>query len=348
VLVWIVPLAVLILAARFTGELERRSIPVASARWTVVGERSSAQRQPASVHWMHRRSAALMAPRAGRVTALLAQPGQALASGDPVVALDGSPVPVMITPIPMYRDLSEGAVGADVAALNGFLATLGLGGPGSGVDGFTEATTVAVEGFQERFFRSPDGVFRPGDVIFAAEPVTLRSWSVALGVDVGAGAPLGSSSGPVGRVVVVTTASPGLPAIRPDVAIVLMAGGDRLQLTSSEPKDQAELASAGAFFERHGVPEDGGDSAAIGPPGPNPSTEVTVELAAPRRVGAVPATAVVSSSDGDCIVTRSHRGAASRTRPVQVTPSPEVGVAYVDASLIGADVKVVAGTRSCR
>jgi len=54
----------------------------------------------------------------GTVTALPAV-GQVVAQGQPVYAIDGTPVVLLYGSVPAYRGLSEGMSGADVRQLNG-------------------------------------------------------------------------------------------------------------------------------------------------------------------------------------------------------------------------------------
>lgn len=273
-----------------------------------------------------------------------------MGSGDRLVALDGSEVPLLVGAVPLYRPLSEGFAGPDVAELNSFLAILGLGGAGVDVVEFTDATTRAVEAFDRQSARAPDGVFDPEDVVFAPIQVTIRTWSVPLGADIVAGASLATTLGPTERVQIVAPSAPGLAEIGADVPVTLSADGDRLSVSSTAPDEPAELAEVGAFLERHHIAEvsDGSPDPAVAP-----APDLSVELTTAVRHGSVPATAVVSSGSRDCVIVR-RPGGRLRAQTVVLMPSPEAGVAYVDTDVIGLQVLVDAAAasagslRSCR
>ncbi|GAA4152088.1 peptidoglycan-binding domain-containing protein [Leifsonia shinshuensis] len=69
--------------------------------------------------------ASLSAPLSGTVTGSACAPGSALASGQRTFTIDQSPIVNLHTETPLWRDLSVGAKGADVEALQRELARLG-------------------------------------------------------------------------------------------------------------------------------------------------------------------------------------------------------------------------------
>ncbi|MFJ8186588.1 peptidoglycan-binding protein [Streptomyces sp. NPDC096105] len=75
---------------------------------------------------------------------------------------------------PMYRELSEGSEGEDVAQLKRNLIDLGLGAGLAADDEFTAGTTRAVKAWQERHDMKPTGKVGPQDVVFLPSAVRVQ------------------------------------------------------------------------------------------------------------------------------------------------------------------------------
>lgn len=100
---------------------------------------------------------------AGTVTSVT-EDGSAVGVGDTVYAVDTVPVRVVQGGIPFWRDLTQGAEGADVAQLQEALAELGH--YSGEVDGrFRFATGQAVRAWQADLGTSVDGVVRLGELV---------------------------------------------------------------------------------------------------------------------------------------------------------------------------------------
>lgn len=103
----------------------------------------------------------------GVLTAVEAADGDMVDVGDRLYTVDLRPVVAAIGDVPAFRDLSQGARGADVAQIQQLLIDTGhLDGDVDGVYG--RSTTLAVRAWQEDMGVTRDGVVRAGDVVFAA------------------------------------------------------------------------------------------------------------------------------------------------------------------------------------
>jgi hypothetical protein len=101
----------------------------------------------------------------------LPQIGQVIRQGQRIYALSGSPVVLLYGSVPAYRDLSEGATGADVTELNRALVALGYAtraalGPRSGWDYYSAGTVYAVELLQARLGLTVTGTLPLGQAVF--------------------------------------------------------------------------------------------------------------------------------------------------------------------------------------
>ena len=93
------------------------------------------------------RSITVAAGRSGRITTMDIHPGQVIASGDAVLAVDGAMLIAMASEVPPWRDLSRGDQGADVRALQQELVRLGQRLRATGtVDAATLAAVAKLRG----------------------------------------------------------------------------------------------------------------------------------------------------------------------------------------------------------
>jgi peptidoglycan hydrolase-like protein with peptidoglycan-binding domain len=103
----------------------------------------------------------------GTITGL-AEHGAAAGRGIELYRLDENPVIALIGTVPMYRDLGQGATGADVEQLEANLAKLGY--DGFDVDEkFTWYTARAVKQWQADIGAEETGTVAASDVVFVAE-----------------------------------------------------------------------------------------------------------------------------------------------------------------------------------
>lgn len=102
---------------------------------------------------------------AGTVTDVAVGPGDTVAAGDRLYAVDLRPVVVAEGATPMFRDLRQKVEGPDVAQLQALLVGLGfLEGEADGV--FGASTRRAVQAWQESLGLDDTGVVGIGDVVF--------------------------------------------------------------------------------------------------------------------------------------------------------------------------------------
>lgn len=124
---------------------------------------------------------------AGTITAVHVAVNDVVAAGDKLVSVDGFPIRAWTSDVVLYRDLSSGARGDDVAAVQELLGTLlGRAVPTDGIFGMR--TREAVEEYERSI-----GVLRPTGTI-------LRSWF---------------AQAPEGLIVSETPVRPGRPAPGP-------------------------------------------------------------------------------------------------------------------------------------
>ncbi len=107
---------------------------------------------------------------AGKVTAMFAAPGEPLACGAPVVAVDGSVVWALCGNVPLWRDVTATTKGADADAVADLLIGLGQLSAEDRSDG--RRRTDAWKGLQRYLGQPVTGVFRPSDAIFIGEEIT--------------------------------------------------------------------------------------------------------------------------------------------------------------------------------
>jgi len=113
-------------------------------------------------------SSTAMNRRAGTVTSLDFSAGASLEAGQTAYTVDLAPVSVAQGTIPMYRSLSEGAKGEDVAQLQRLLKELGY----FASDAFGEfgpLTRSAVKRWQEASGEEPTGLVDIGRLVFVEE-----------------------------------------------------------------------------------------------------------------------------------------------------------------------------------
>lgn len=235
--------------------------------------------------------------RGGTVTGVAAAVGDTLGSGAILGTVDDRPIVGMVATSPLWRDLSEGDAGADVARLQAFLREVGLyAGPEDGK--FGRATRTAVVAFNADAGRKDlGGTFSLETVAWLGPaPLTVTQVSARPGQVVGVSTPL--LRGP-DRPVALTVAEPvgGVPAddggyelVVGDIRAPYVAGSG----TITDPDAVAAVAAA-VGSTREGV----GD----------------VVSAVPRQVLVVPSSAVVVDAEGTTCVFTNLDGPATLVEP---------------------------------
>lgn len=230
----------------------------------------------------------LLAPAAGRVTAESCDPGGVIESGGSLVAIDGEPLLNLATDVPLWRDLTSGASGADVASLQRELVRLGAA---IDVDGrFGAATLAALRDLVAAIGGDTgiDGLMLSRILWLPATGVTSVVCSVSLGDAVAPGQELARLPRPLASVAVEQLPSG------------LMAGDRVLRIGSSVvPVNDAGVvtdAQALASLETAGVAwrEDSEGPQVI---------PAVLALAEPLAVAVIPPSALYDAAGADACVT---------------------------------------------
>lgn len=101
----------------------------------------------------------------GTVTSVNIAAGDEVGAGTVLYTVNLRPVVIAQGDIPAFRSLAQGSSGADVAQLQGLLATLGFyTGESNGAFGYS--TARAVKAWQKSLGVTADGVVQPGDAMF--------------------------------------------------------------------------------------------------------------------------------------------------------------------------------------
>ena len=111
-------------------------------------------------------------------------PGQVISQGQVLYRVNDSPVGLLYGSTPVYRSLSAGASGADVAELNADLVALGYAttaqlSPTSA--SFGSATTTALEKLQAHLGVTQNGTLTLGQAVFEPTAVRVTTLSAQLG-----------------------------------------------------------------------------------------------------------------------------------------------------------------------
>ena len=145
----------------------------------------------------------LVVNRAGVVTAVGVASGQGITSGSVVLMVESQPVVALATSIPLYRDLSSGDSGPDVAALQAELITLGfLHGTADGR--FGAGTRDAIVALKQSlgFPGGKDGTFALSWYAWLpSTPFIANTVDVRVGNRVDTGSAIVTQSGMLSRVV---------------------------------------------------------------------------------------------------------------------------------------------------
>lgn len=220
----------------------------------------------------------LLAPRAGVVTQLACEPGGTMRSGEVVLAIDGVPLPALASAMPLWRDISLGMEGTDVAAIQSELVRLGLSTSTSGR--YDDETSAAVRALLARSGApTPAEGLERGAVVWLPRPsVTVASCAATVGSTLVAGGPLVSLAPSIDR------ARVALPVDAAEGERVLEVDGQRFAVDGEGAvSDDAFPALAAAL--------------AVAPEEQAGSVAATLRLADPIEGWGVPASSL-SEFDG--------------------------------------------------
>lgn len=130
----------------------------------------------------------------GTVTSVPA-PGTVVRQGQPLYSVDQLPVVLLYGPVPDYRALTVGTIGADVQQLETDLRAMGYTGF-TVDDTYTDATALAVRQWQHDNGLPETGTVDLGRIVFLSGPVRVSSDSAHVGQVASPGGPLLSYTGP--------------------------------------------------------------------------------------------------------------------------------------------------------
>lgn len=231
---------------------------------------------------------AVRSPRAGRLTALSCVPGQEILAGSSPFTVDGAPVVVLATSVPLWREIAVGEDGADVASLESELVRLGGAVEADGAWSWHDALAFDALLGGAGVVTTDDGTVPLSAIAWLPSSTSVvAECPVALGTDVGPGTVVAQFAARVSRasVVVPEGAVEGeralavgndLVPIGPDGAVTDLAA---LALLADSPEF--------AEVDRSTTP---------------PTMSATLVLATPRSVTVVPPSAVYAvSGDLGCI-----------------------------------------------
>ncbi|MEV4621696.1 peptidoglycan-binding protein [Asanoa sp. NPDC049573] len=116
----------------------------------------------------------------GGMVTWLAPDGATVTRGKPVFRVDGAPVVLLYGPLPVYRPLSRGVEGPDVAQFERNLAALGYTGF-TVDDDYTGATADAVRDWQGDLGVDETGTVTAGLVAYAPGPIRIAGHTAPVG-----------------------------------------------------------------------------------------------------------------------------------------------------------------------
>lgn len=281
----------------------------------VVQEGSEGQSVPAVAGVEGAASDVVRSPRSGTVTNSRLATGAVVAPGDVALWIDDRPVLAFFASAPLWRDLHRGDRGEDVRRAAEFLALAGFlkGAPGDRADADFMAAVAAMA--KTRHLASSQALLRDDLVWLGASGSTLKAVAVKIGDPVVRAKALATST-PRSRGVAFDVL--GTPPARLDT---LTVGSTTVDLTPSE-------VAARRVTSEESVQAIRAELAA------NPQAVMSVGSRSGRRVGVVPATAVVTDATGKQCVFADATG-----QPIMVEVSAGgLSAANVSAELIGRTV----------
>jgi peptidoglycan hydrolase-like protein with peptidoglycan-binding domain len=255
------------------------------------------------------------------LTGLAAQ-GTVVRRGGRLFSVNERPVVLLLGPVPAWRPLEAGLVGADVRELETNLAVLGYSGF-TVDDTFTSATSAAVRRWQRDIGARVDGVVDLGEVVFLPGAVRIDQHLLTPGDAVNSGA----------QVLAVGPAAPVVTADLEPTQLSLVSAGDPVIVRLATGAETAgTVVSVGQEGAAAGEAQPGGTKtvpAAVSLERPGEaaglagsSATVSVVTGTSKNVLAVPVTALLAVPRG-YVVEVDRR---NRIRAVSVTPGLFDGV----------------------
>lgn len=253
----------------------------------------------------------VVAPTSGVVTSMHFAVGDEVSTGTRLVTINDRDLVAYSSAAPLYRDISRGETGRDVSTAQELLSALGFA-PGA-VDGRAGwATERAIIAFNKAHGYGPNNaVLSLGSLGWIGTgPVTVGSAKTVLGMTVSQGDAI--FEGVASAVAIMVTEPPALPSDAP-LELVVSGTMAAYEPGSGRISDATSVAAIAAIV-----------GTATDRPG-------TLRLVDPVRVGAVPASSVVTDSTGASCIFADVEG-----KPLPIQPlGGSLGTVDIDASLIG-------------
>jgi len=258
----------------------------------------------------------LAGPEGGATLTGLATQGTVVRRGETLFSVDERPVVLLLGPIPAWRTLRAGVVGADVRQLERNLEALGYDGF-TVDDTFTSATSAAVRRWQRDIGARADSVVDLGEVVFLPSAVRIDQHLLTPGDAVSSGSQV-LAVGPTAPVVTIDLEPTQLSGVAVgEEVIIRLANGKETPGTVISVGQEGAAGGEGQPAGTETVPATvsfkiPADAAGLA------GSSVTVSLVTDthENVLAVPVTALLAVPGG--YVVEVDRG--DRIRAVRVTP----------------------------
>lgn len=268
----------------------------------------------------------------GTVTDISADVGTPMSEATVVYSVDLMPVYLARGRTPMFRDLSEGMRGEDVAQLQRFLNTHAHAQLTD--DGyFGRDTTDAVKSWQQQEGSQTTGMIPSGQLLFVPTfPVRLR-WSTDVGV--------GALVNPGDTIAAILAEEPQITVTLPEGPLSLVSEGMTVELTYQKEQWRAVIGAITAADEEHEafttlLPADGADSICANqcdmlPPEDTTGIPARIIVTPEERGVVVPTSAIRVSASGSTIVI--DEGGQSHDVSVGVSVSGRTVISGIEAGL---------------
>lgn len=336
---WLVPTIAFLayLASASRAEQASTSVRVQPTTSVTVGSRSLTVRQAVEVVVEFPSAAHVFAPAGGMLTAVGVAPGDRLATGSYLGAIEGVSVYASADKTPVFRDVAAGQTGPDIEGIAALLVSLGHLSATDAGNTVTPAMVAGIKRFQRSVGETPDGVFRARHAAHIPIDGTVKRFIPEIGGQVPPGSPLielqqrpsSLSFRPAG-------AGPSLERFE-GVPLTLSVGPHSFDISSVTPA--ADEAEALYGFLQRSAPTAVDDTASQASRPTAKFTGLLLSWRTPKSVATVPAPAVLTiGTDRHCLLEVRPDGIVALPL-AQVEPlTGELGVVAVAADLVGRTV----------
>lgn len=323
---WLLPVAgAIVVYQQLPSEHEVLSQP-ATPVFALVAGRTDDATQPGRLTFDWTTPTTIVSDMSGVVTATFLQPGMKLTEGSPVVAIDGVVRLAHAGTTPFYRPITAGLTGPDVNELDRYLQDLGvvteptLDSRGRA----TRATMLAVDSLHAFLGAQSRTPFLPTDVIFLPSSLgAVGAIHVKVGDDLQIGAALFEETAALTKLTIEPLGQGDRPAILRSGGKIsaTLPSGVHLAVSSLEVTTSGELEELAELISNDNTIKE---------------SDGVVRLVEPITFGSVSSSALLPKGSELCLLLGSAMGALTAAPPKSVIDaSREVGITYVDHSLVG-------------